>query len=257
MGSEMCIRDSGSSRGILLTFNPRPVVLNKDDKGSLKVVVKDTIKSATENSAPRVQPSLAAAIATVKDNQQSKTVFECEVACGQVEHEMFAGILNRVARAPEQDKSYSVLLLDIQLIAATGDRLSVGDSEPMLGIVSKALARQYTKEHTLTYAGNGQFMYLLSVTEQQQALVITRKLLRMVPQMVKYLSNMTLVSHASLLHLPADRSLNASKIIKKCRRGVVRTRLDERDNCALVLPVKKYLRANSAKTVRQEKETTE
>jgi len=225
---------NGSSTGILLTFNPQPMRFGKDKKGSPQVVVgpKPVPTVAASESVDR--RSLAAAIATVKDNHQKQAVVECDVTPGKVDLKQFAGMLERVARAPEKDVSYGVLLLDIQLIAATNDRLSVGDSEPMLGIVSKSLASVYTRDHTFSYIGNGQFMYLFAVTEQQEALVLTRKLLKLVPQMVKYLSNMTLVSHSSLLQLSVDRSLDASLIVKKCRRGAARARLDKRDNCALV-----------------------
>ena len=238
---------NGDSTGILLTFNPQPVRVSLDEKGSSRIVVgDDDDSSSVVETGSAEQQSLASAIATVRKNQPPQEIVERDVSAGQKDLATFTGMLKRVARVPEKDVSYSVLLLDIQLIAATNDRLSVGDSEPMLGIVSRSLASLYTQDHSLTYLGHGQFMYLLSVADQQESLVLTRKLLQLVPQMVKYLSNMTLVSHATLLQLSAESSLDAAQIIKKCRRGVARTRLDKRDNCALVLPVKKYLRAKSS-----------
>lgn len=250
---------TGSHTGILLTFNPQPVRLSKEDNGSRQVGIAIEAEPLVNAPIAPDQPSLTAVPATATANNKSQSIVEYKFSPGYTELSLFTGMLERVARKPEDKCSYSVLMLDIELIAATDDRLSIGDSEPMLGIARKSLANFYTRDHALTYLGNGQFMYLFKLSEQQDSLALSRKLLQLVPQMVKYLSNMTLVSHASLLQLSADSSIDALKIINKCRRGAARARLDKRDNCALVLPMKKYLRASAGKdeSARREKATSE
>ncbi len=142
---------------------------------------------------------------------------------------------------------HSVLMLDIELIAGTGDRLSLGHSEPMLEIVTAALGKLYTRENSFAYLGNGQFGFVLANRRKQDALVLTKKLLRVVPQLVKYLNNMMLVSHGALLQLSEDSPQDVDEVLSKVRRACERARQDNRDNAALVMPMKKYLSAKSPK----------
>lgn len=140
----------------------------------------------------------------------------------------------------------SVLMLDIQLIAVTGDRLGLGYSEPMLKIVYRSLARLYQRENSFHYLGDGQFALILATRRQRDALVLARKLLQVVPQMVKYLSNMVLVSHGAMLHLDNEANVDADDALKLCRRACVKARDSQRDNAVLVMPMNKYLSAETA-----------
>lgn len=150
--------------------------------------------------------------------------------------------LETVAAGQHAGVRYSVLLLDVQIEAATGDRMSIGDSSPMCEIVERALSKLYKRPHSLSYLGNGQFAMLLANRRFQDALMLTRKVLQVVPRMVRYLNNMTLVSHSSVVRIDGATS-NPQEFLEMCRIAVAKTRKDRRDNCALVMPLQKYLTA--------------
>ena len=153
-----------------------------------------------------------------------------------------ADILRDVADNTHGNIRYSVLMLDVQLVAATGDRLSIGDSAPMRDIVLQRLSRLYKRENSLSYLGDGQFAFILANRRIQDALMLTSKVLEVVPKMVRYLNNMELVSHAAIFQLDG-KSTESEALLKQCRAACARTRKDQRDNCALVLPMRKYLTA--------------
>lgn len=151
---------------------------------------------------------------------------------------------------------YNLLMLDVQIEASTGDRLSLGDSTPMCRIVEGALGRLYKRPLSLTYLGNGQFAMLLVNHRLQDALMLTRKVLQVVPKMVRYLNDLTLVSHAAVVQIDGTAQ-NVDELIHQCRAAAARTRKDQRDNCALVLSLKKYLTGIESKATRAESVSAE
>ena len=173
-------------------------------------------------------------------------VAEPELPVGAVSREVFRNTLQETLALVADEKHsgirYSVLLLDVQIEAGTGDRLSVGDSAPMCQIVEEALGRLYKRPLSLAYLGNGQFAMLLANRNLQDALMLTRKVLQVVPKMVRYLNDMTLVSHAAVVQIDGQ-TVSPDEFFQRCRGAVTRTRKDRRDNCALILPLKKYLTA--------------
>ncbi len=165
----------------------------------------------------------------------------------ELDEKGFGQLLSRLlADKPTGLRRY-LLMLDIQIIAVTGDRLCLGDSEPLLKIVNNALRKLYPRENSLAYLGNGQFGFVLASKSLQDALSLTRKLQQVVPHMVRYLSNMTLVSHGALMPLANDSTLGSKELMKQCRNACMKTRGDNRDNAVLVMSLNQYLTANSVK----------
>ncbi len=137
---------------------------------------------------------------------------------------------------------YSMLMLDIKMIAAaTGDRLSIGGSEVMLKMVKARLAALYTRENSLAYVSNGRFVFLLATNEVKQALLLSRKLVEIVPSMINYLSEVELVSHGSFILLPRKTSQVPRFFLQHGAAGCARAELDKMDNKILVAHKNQYL----------------
>jgi DNA-binding response OmpR family regulator len=202
---------------------------------------------AVETSAVEVAEVEVAEVAEPEvPEPEVPEVAEPELPVGAVSREVFRNTLQETLALVADEKHsgirYSVLLLDVQIEAGTGDRLSVGDSAPMCQIVEEALGRLYKRPLSLAYLGNGQFAMLLANRNLQDALMLTRKVLQVVPKMVRYLNDMTLVSHAAVVQIDGQ-TVSPDEFFQRCRGAVTRTRKDRRDNCALILPLKKYLTA--------------
>lgn len=179
--------------------------------------------------------------AAVADQLPSAAAIE-PVGIGAQFKRRLAQTLQRVANKQHEGVRYSVLLLDVQIEAATGDRMSLGDSEPMCRIVEDALSRLYKRPESLAYLGNGQFALLFASGRLQDTLMLTRQVLQVVPRMVRYLNDMALISHSALVRIDGSTT-QPDDFLTQCRTAVARTRKDRRDNCALVMPMKKYLNA--------------
>ena len=140
---------------------------------------------------------------------------------------------------------YTVLMLDIEIEAATGDRMALAESEPMQKLVANALRRLYKKHNAQSCTDDGKFVLLLTTAKFQDALVLTRKILQVIPKMVPYLNNMKLVAHAGVLRIGRDESVDAMQVIARCEAACQKARRDGKDNAALVLPNNQYLSAVS------------
>ena len=139
--------------------------------------------------------------------------------------------------------SYHLLMLDIKIIAtATGDRLSVGSSDMMLEMVKKRLAGLFTRNST-AYLGDGRFVLLLATKKAQDGLKISRNILRVIPRMMKYLTDVELVTHGSLVELPRQSSMSPQHILNHSVAACKKTELDQRDNSAFVVNKGVYLKA--------------
>lgn len=262
----------GSDSGVFLTFNPQPVhmtqakmnsaVVVETSVGSTPIIATNSMVGTTVEpmrtigvSAPEgiVNPDMPmenivrnvaevdkekTEILPVKANKKKASVSIVEA---------FNDTLGVALSSGSDGPRHCLLVLDIQLIAATGDRLGLGHSKPMLKIVTDSLASLYTRDKSFTYLGDGQFGFVLANRRMQDTLVLTQKLLRIVPQLVKYLNNMTLVCHGAVLQLADYDESDTAKVLDKCRRGCIRARLDNKDNAVLVMPMNKYLAAESSK----------
>ncbi len=235
-----------SSPGVLICFDAKSlkVAASVKEEPVLSVVNPDKTPDAPVGpltsvvkplNGNTVKPVVAAAKPKVAELEPVNTI------------ETFTKNLSMLLEKDTGGVRHSVLLLDIQLIAATGDRLCIGDSEPMLKIVNQSLAQLYTRENSFNYLGDGQFGFLLATRRIQDALVLTRKLLQVVPQLVKYLNNMSLVSHGAVLQLSQDSDVSVEQALNKCRSACAKARADGRDNAALVMPMNKYLSAEAAR----------
>ncbi|MEM7256298.1 MAG: response regulator [Pseudomonadota bacterium] len=207
----------------------------------------DTVdESAVASNGPEaVEPTGEPAQQTEQAETPEPKVSAGSITAARFKEELGATLV-KVAGGQHDGIRYSVLLLDVQIEAATGDRMSLGDSEPMCRIVEDALARLYKRPESLAYLGNGQFALLFASCKLQDTLMLVRKVLQVVPRMVRYLNNMTLVSHAALVRIDGANT-GAEAFLTQCRTTVARTRKDRRDNCALVMPLKKYLSAIEAR----------
>lgn len=207
-----------------------------------KPVEQEVPANHEKASAPAVQAVDKNAV----EQQPEQAKAPVERSGKPIDKEKFAasldGILRNFADKTHGNVRYSVLMLDVQLVAATGDRLSIGDSEPMRNIVLQRLSRLYKRENSLSYLGEGQFAFILVNRRVPDALMLTSKVLEVVPKMVRYLNNMALVSHAAVVQIDGS-CVESAALLTQCRAACARTRKDQRDNCALVMPMRKYLTA--------------
>lgn len=137
----------------------------------------------------------------------------------------------------------SLLMLDFEIMAATGDRMPLSDSEPMQKLVTQSLHKLYPKQKAQACTEKGQFLLLLTTIKFQDALVLTRKILQLVPNMVPYLNNMKLVAHAAVVRVDARQEAEPTALLEQCQTACLKARADRKDNAALVLPNNQYLSA--------------
>ena len=137
----------------------------------------------------------------------------------------------------------SLLMLDFEIMAATGDRMPLSDSEPMQKLVMQSLHKLYPKQKAQACTQQGQFLLLLTTIKFQDALVLTRKILQLVPNMVPYLNNMKLVAHATVVRVDATQAAEPAGLLEQCQTACLKARADGKDNAALVLPNNQYLSA--------------
>ncbi len=141
----------------------------------------------------------------------------------------------------------ALLLLNIEIVAVSGDRMDLGSSEPMLRIVRGALANVYKAERSLAYLGNGQFAFLLSTSRLQDALVLSRKLLQIIPRMVRYADSLKLVSHGALLRYDETQvKQSAEQVLQQCVAGCETSR-SRGDDLVYVIHMNQWLRAQEKK----------
>ncbi len=129
------------------------------------------------------------------------------------------------------DGVFCLLMLDIKMVAAvTGDRLSLGKCKPMLALVEAELARQCTSQGLVEYLEDGRFAVLYKSEKIEQSRLNAGRLVAQLPGLLADLSDVKLLSHASFIELPADKSVNASYVMKHCEVACMKTMLDKRDN---------------------------
>ena len=130
----------------------------------------------------------------------------------------------------------SVLMLDIKMKAAvTGDRLSLGSSEPLLEIVKENFLLQYPRENSLAYLGKGRFGLLIQTPRVEQALNLSKKIVDSVPGLVNNAVDVELVSHAAFLRMPEHSSMTADLLLKHCTTACLKTAADGKDNSIYVI----------------------
>ena len=129
------------------------------------------------------------------------------------------------------DHTTSLLVIDIKMVAAiTGDRLSLGQSEPLLELVRTELARQYTRDESLAYLDDGKFALLFESDNAEQAFALAEKLVALVPKLIDGLSDIELLSHAAFIELPRRSDISARYILKHCAAACLKTEIEGLDN---------------------------
>jgi len=143
-------------------------------------------------------------------------------------------MLESVDRALASDVGnsiFSLLMLDVKMVAAvTGDRLSLGQSKPMLDMVFAELSRHYTRKESLAYMGDGKFALLLESRNESQAFTLSQRLIAKVPNLIKHLSDVKLLSHASFIALPRQSDVSARTVLQHCAAACLKIELDGLDN---------------------------
>lgn len=125
----------------------------------------------------------------------------------------------------------SLLMLDIKMVAAvTGDRLSLGKSEPLLEMVRVELDKHYPVQNSLSYIGEGKFVFIFESVNLKQARALAEKMVSRIPDLIAQLSDVALVSHAAFVELPRHSDLSARIILQHCSAACLRTEIDELDN---------------------------
>ena len=156
---------------------------------------------------------------------------------------------NRVSER-EAEQVLSLLMLDIKMHASvSGDRLSLGSSEPLLGMVKENLFSHYPRENSLAYLGKGRFVFLIETDQVEQALNLSKTLMDHVPQLLVNLDDIELLSHAAFLRIPEHSVMSAGMLLKHCAAACKKTELAGRDNEAYVIGKELWQQADDVRAV--------
>lgn len=144
--------------------------------------------------------------------------------------------MGEVLQNRRADQVVSILVIDIKMIATvTGDRLGLGQSEPLLNVVKEKLADQYPRDNALSYLEDGRFALLLETQRVEQALNLSKKVIDSIPTLISDLAGIDLVSHAAFLRIPDHSSIAPDYLLKHCVAACLKTELDGRDNSIYVI----------------------
>ena len=213
----------------------RVSVLSEADKriGSL---VSFTLKnSETQQQLPGGE------VAVVPGNANAAALeIEAETTMGS--RADFTETLDVLLADDQRIGSHCVVVLEVDIVAATGDRLDLGSSAPMLEIVSDALRGLYSRKESIAYIDDGRFAFLVATRRLPDALVFVRKLLQIIPRLVRYTSNLKLAVRGTVLEILKDEVAGAPELLERCIRPLsTSTRL--KDNSALVIHLNQILSA--------------
>jgi len=187
------------------------------DTNNAVVSSASTIKSVTD------QPTVA-----VKKPSVKKPLPPIEA---KVEAKRMLSMVQRALASDVGNSTFSLLMLDVKMVAAvTGDRLSLGQSKPMLDMVFAELSRHYTRKESLAYMGDGRFALLLESRKESQAYTMSQRLIAKVPNLIRQLSDVKLLSHASFIALPRQSDVTARYILQHSTAACLKTELDGLDN---------------------------
>jgi len=114
--------------------------------------------------------------------------------------------------------------------AVTGDRLSLGNSDPLLELVKTELANRYTRKDSIAYLNDGKFVLLFELGNARQAHTLAEKLVELVPMLIDGLSDIKLLSHAAFIELPRRSDISAQYILKHCAAACLKTEIEGLDN---------------------------
>ena len=139
--------------------------------------------------------------------------------------------IDRALKGRAQDHTYSLLMLDIKMIApATGDCLSLSKSELMQEMVETALVDLCDSNVSIEYDGAGKFILLYESDQPGQSRSNAEKLVQQIPGLLKHLSKIELLSHASFVELPINENITANYILKHCAAACMKAQIDGMDN---------------------------
>ena len=139
--------------------------------------------------------------------------------------------INRALKGRAQDCSHGLLMLDIKMIApATGDCLSLSKSELMQEMVETALADHCDSTVSIEYDGGGKFILLYESDQPEQSRSNAENLVQQIPGLLKHLTKIELLSHASFVELPVDTNITAGYVLKHCAAACMKAQIDGMDN---------------------------
>ena len=220
-----------SSDCCLLTFEAlgQPVHAELETAGVSYTGVSDTSSLPQSTALPAQDPASGTQRVPVK-------------TASMLNGESIRSAIKAALDTDATDWNYHLLMLDIKITAtSTGDRMSVGSSELMLEMVKKRMVELFPRDNSMAYLGDGRFALLLPMKKVQDGLKVSRNILRVIPRMMRYLSDIELVSHGSLVKLPRQSSMSPQHILNHSIAACKKTELDKRDNAAFVVNKGVYL----------------
>lgn len=196
---------------------------------------QNAVSTAPATATDQVAHTVETPVENVSGDQADKETVSAPVAEAVVAQDSSNDSVNgRIASALSDkatDSYASLLMLDMKMVAAvTGDRLSLGYSEPMLEIVKAALARRCAPQDTLKYIGGGKFVVLYKSDDAAKSRDKAEKLVSRIPELDTQLKDVQLMSHASYIGLPRQSDLSADYLLKHCTAACMRAELDGLDN---------------------------
>ena len=208
----------------MLTFES--VDESKTSKGLANVSVTAPGASAqrvVENISPVVNvPASESEIAPIRSKPPAAVV----ISARDMEQTIEKALLSSAVGV-----TTSLLMIDIKMAAAiTGDRLSLGNSAPLLNMVRTELGRQYTRDNSMAYMGDGKFVLLFESANAGQAYALAEKLIAMVPNLIDGLSDVQLLSHSAFMELPHRSDISARYLLKHCAAACLKTEIEGLDN---------------------------
>ncbi len=215
-----------------------------ESKASKPVSLADTSTDVTakkqrieEGLLPEASPSIVEANQVIPEAKipapegKAVTANPMPTSAGIINAERMEQNIEKALVAGAGGPSNSLLMIDIKMIAAiTGDRLSLGQSQPLLELVKTELTRHYAREDSLAYLDNGKFLLLFESGNAGQAYALAEKLVARVPNLVDGLSDIVLVSHAAFIELPRRSDISARYILKHCAAACLKTEIEGLDN---------------------------
>ena len=182
----------------------------------LQFKVLEEIPAVTQAVKRPATPAVVVASAPVEPIRENRVL----------DKQAMQQVLDKTVKDRKVGQVISLLMLDIKMLASSsGDRLSLGSSEPLLGIVKENIAQQYPRENSLAYVGEGRFVLLIETNRVEQALNLSKKIVRGVPQLLASLEDIQLLSHAAFLRVPEHATMSAALLLKHCAAAVSYTHL--------------------------------
>lgn len=195
-------------------------VIGVDDFVSSNDVVRQN-KEAQMQAGPEQE-----AVTEMDAGFEQNSVTEPDVLTDSVRAKINSALNNKA-----QDRTSSLLMLDVKMVAAvTGDSLSLGKSELMREMLEAALLDHCDSSVSIEYDGSGKFILLYESDQPEQSRSNAESLVQQIPGLLKDLTKIELLAHASYVELLAHLKLSAGYILKHCAAACMKAEIDGLDN---------------------------